>query len=317
MKKLLFIILLSACASSSSSHKQQVCKSLLDIGAARGMSCLHCMVRSDKAEASAKSIVDTLYSSCLKKPAISFLTPGGGFGFNPSILNYAITKLTSGGRTPTFEFYLLNGPSQRKYRDTPVDGLGTKTNPHIFRGQIQSNYKIQMRYVELYAKLEPYLTRIINKKGKVLISPSLEDNFSDSAFGAAVSLLNRFDSVRSNKVQLVRNPCPNCFSGNGKQIPDGVLHEKHSCKIVNTDIASNDGGNYVLAGRVNTYRPKCELAQLQQTMRGYSNLGIPFFLWSAGLQGRQSNAAGSPQTRDYEILTTNEKAFLANFLRTK
>src|SRR5690606_31044936 len=113
-----------------------------------------------------------LNRSCLKNVAISYLIDGS-FGGN---LNYILEDIEQiePGRTVFLELFLLNGSSQRRWKDTPVRGVFTRVEPKEFRTNIIKQDRETYSELDLFLnRLIPFLEQLAEKEVRLLIVPML------------------------------------------------------------------------------------------------------------------------------------------------
>ncbi len=285
----------------------------------RGLACLHCM--HPKAKAQSALIVDLLRRSCLQTIAINYLVDGY-FGYDEQRLKDHISKLTSGGRKLIIEFYLFNGPVQRRWQSTTANSFGIRISPKEFRRRINTDYELQSQYQQLVTRLVPVIRYARSRGANVLLVPSLEDNLDDDSFKQLYQLTK--DAVPpSLGVSYGRSPCPSCYSGNEAGVPQGVFLEAHTASpyfSVSHGIVSNDGEGYYPPG-INTKSPwnsvtLSELLPVQDKAADKMNI---FILWSADRQGLGGNVAlhvlPHPDARHYAVPGNEEQKEIISFLR--
>ena len=293
------------------------CDYLLD-GPPRGLACLHCT--QPEARVSAQQIRNVLISSCVKNIAINYLVDGT-FGFDEVFLTDEITELTRGGRRLFVSFYLSNGPAQRRYRSTRIDGFGTKIAPWEFRQRIQYDPVFIGQYQQIVDRLVPVL-RYAQQRGAVIsLVPALEDNLTNSAFksmyDATLDVL-----PASLLVSVGRNACGyTCYDGNEVGVPDGVFKEVHTASPYNVaggGISTNDGVDYTSAASPST-GAETTLDALRSLRNAAGDNNSIFILWSAKRQGLSSNFRQSgypiPRERSYANISLRERSELIAFLR--
>ncbi|MCB0323318.1 MAG: hypothetical protein KDD69_07070 [Bdellovibrionales bacterium] len=281
----------------------------------RGLACLHCT--QPEARNSARQIADVLSDSCLASPAINYLVDGT-FGFDETFLTDQITQLTEGGRQLFVTFYLANGPAQRQYDITVVEGFGARIDPEEFRYRIQHDPALQGRYQSLVDRIVPVVRYALQRGAAVSLIPMLEDNLSDEAFRAMAELLLAVIPPDLT-VAVGRNPCPGCYSGNDHGIPPGFFEELHTDWAgvgISNGIVTNDGRHYHSAAAPST-NAETTLDELRAVRDAAGRNNNTFILWSAARQGLpESNGAHPlPSQRYYAPLAAAERSELIRFLR--
>jgi len=266
--------------------------------------------------------------ACLKRIAIGVVTDGS-FGYDESLLREQIQKLTSAGRELSLHLYLLNGPAQRRYLYRAFNGFGTRMSPHRFRRLILYDKKFQKKYTAYVSTLAPVIREAVEAGVFVSISPMLEDNLSDAAF-VKLMMLSKEALGLGGEVTWTRNPCPLCFSGNGKAIPTGVGHEYHAGSgsvPSHATVVSNDGWGFVYFKGDRVPHP-ASISLGYQTQYAISIDGLAhlrdeasknnavFLAWFSKYQGTPFRSYWSdPRRRAYPAPTDSELAQITEFLR--
>ncbi|MCC6932680.1 MAG: hypothetical protein IT292_05445 [Deltaproteobacteria bacterium] len=288
----------------------------LKITTPRGLSCLHC--NQDGARAQAQAIASILHRSCLKNIAINYLIDGT-FSFDAEILYDHITKLTDGDRRLFVYFYLTNGATQRLWRKTPIDALGTKISPDDFRDRILYDTELQGRYRKIVRRLIPFI-RYANARGAVVsLIPGLEDNLSNRAFQKLYSLALK-ELPTDVHVGFGRNACPSCSSGNEEYVPRGLFTEQHTDSRyfqARDGVVTNDGREYS-SPIMEVGNARVTLEALKAVRNAATKTNNTFILWSARRQGITQNSESMlvhPRNRQYAVPTLEERRELIDFLR--
>lgn len=279
----------------------------------RGLSLIHAF--AEKAEQQVRELADVLFNARIKNVAINVLCDSS-FGGNFHIVEEVIEKLNSRGRKCYLLLYLTNGPSQRKYTTTSIDGFGTKISPEEFRDRIQSDASFQVRYRAIAAQAASLALLNMQHGGVSRIVPQLEDNQTDTSFGAMWSLLR---GIVPAEIQLGRNPCKQCWPGNGEEIPEAFFKEEHvhgaALPQQAAGVVSNDGMTFYLPGQSTQYQPQAELSQLSPALLKAGSLGSWFILWNAKFQGLPGVQTPAADQRNYAMPTQAEKESIISFLR--
>ncbi len=296
----------------------EACDRLL-LGPPRGLACLHCL--HPKAQGQAEIISSILLRSCLKNVALNYLVDGT-FSFDEGFLLEQIRYLSDEGRNLSLVFYLGNGPAQRRYSSTRINGFGAKISPEEFRGRIHSDPGLQAQYQRLVSRLVPVIRYARQNRARVYLVPMLEDNLDDSSFEKLFELT--LDVLGpDSQAAVVRNPCGYvCYDGNSIGLPDGVGDEAHiMVPPINSEsvIVTNDGRDYRSPAKGDPGSAVINLADLSMLRDAAAQKGIVFILWDAARQGLPEDYERTqfalPQDRTYKIPSTAEQEELISFLR--
>ena len=292
------------------------CPELLD-STPRGLACLHCMQPEARAQAEALAMV--LHRSCLKNIAINYLADGS-FSFDASLLYNHINLLTQNGRQLFLYFYLTNGPSQRRYRSTPIEALGTKISPDEFRKRVLGDAATQVAFQANVKRLIPFIRYANSRGAQVSLVMGLEDNLSRQAFNKLYSLAN--EALPSDlQVSLGRNACEGCYSGNDGYVPKGAFTEKHLATSSFWDrdgMITNDGQDYSSPNSPGNKFLNLTLDDLRGVQERAGALNNAFILWSAERQGLPENSKSlniAPKDRVYVVPSYKERLELIEFLK--
>ena len=307
------LIGLSALFASFPSIAYGDCKSLRDT-TPQGIACFNCL--HPRAEAQAKSIAEILKKSCLKKIAISYLVDGS-FG-DVSRLQMQIQNLQGEDREIFLHLYLLNGPSQRRYRSTPITGIGTQMSPIQFRKELKERGGIYMEVRQLLRRIFEPLKMISDSGVQLSIIPMLEDNLDDESFQAVAEIVQT--EFKGLSYRIGRNPCSDCYPGNGRRLPSGFFLEVHTSDPNHVPLngsVSNDGEDVSFDGHEGS-QPLSTLKRVRDAARAK---GTVFFLWNAEYQGLRVSGGKitgnevSADKRPYPIPTEEEAEALTEFLK--
>lgn len=295
-------------------ERPDICQTLV-VETPRGLSCIHCL--NSNAEVQREVFLQILLDTCLKNVALSYLVDGS-FGSNFAAIEEDVATLVESGRTPFIHIYLLNGPSQRRYRNTPISGLFTRVSPERFRSKLKSDGVTREQIGELVSNLVPTLNNIVARGGIVSLVPMLEDNLDDESFVALTELVLSALPADLN-VSLGRNSCKGCYRGNENGLPNGLFEERHSLGSAATlkdGVISNDGKSVAFGNTRGI-----TLTSLAKTQASAAANNSMFLFWHAPYQGLQvsnGNVTGhalSPQLRSYAVPTSEESAVLVKFLQ--
>lgn len=317
MKQILLILSLliftaSSCDNDKPSPQPPAGSNLIQNTDYQGHAGLHCLVGRAWAD-NCDQIVQTIKETNLKKVAFNVLV-GGGFGNDVGRLKHIVHELTEGGRELLLEIYITNGPSQRGYQTTPVNGLGTKTSPEDWRWQVQYDPNVRQAYKNIILRYKPVYELLLQRGGKLAICPALEDNLTDAAFESLKQLtLATWHEVNVHALpmMLVRNPCENCYPGNQGFISGGVFVEHHKPNQWNYtgSIATNDGIEVIFGTESTSYPRQVKLSDIPRPR------GNAYIHWCAKCQGLFGGPGGDPNHRNYVRYTEAERQALISKLR--
>ena len=311
-----------ACAAALLAKAEPPRCGRLSNGPARGVMCLHCMY--PPARAGVDALTDALLHSCRKNAALSFVTDGS-WGFDGDIIRAQVAKLTAAGRTVHLHLYIVNGPGQRRWSMRMFKGW-SMINPWLLnRALLRKNHPLRRTFVKEVKKLLPIIAAARALGAVVTMSPALEDNFSNSAFTEALSILRR-TVPHSYRVQFVRSPCGDCYPGNQTHFPAGVVAELHPAGTdfgLRNSIIANDGffflfragASSALGGAAHSARTFA-FDHVRAQARRASSLGNKYFLWIGKYQGsRMFLDMTPPEKRSYPLPTKQEVEDIAALLR--
>lgn len=279
------------------------CAQLIDT-APRGLACLQC--NHPNAHYQADVIADIMLHSCLKNLAINYLVDGT-FDYDETFMRYHLDKLAVGGRQVFANFYLFNGPAQRRYASTPVTALAAKISPEEFRKRLLSDAAFQNEVVAHVRRYEPLFRYAAQKGISVSVVPMLEDNLSDESFQALLQLVMQ-GLPGDVSFAIGRNPCPTCYNGNEKTVTPPLFTELHTRLpdfSINNALITNDG-----------YDP-ANVSEMRPVRAQAETLGDMFILWGAARQGLWDGATvnTNPDERFYVVPSAAERKALTEFLR--
>ncbi|MCC6220060.1 MAG: hypothetical protein IT291_02345 [Deltaproteobacteria bacterium] len=298
-----------------------ICSRLLP-GSPRGLSCLHCT--QPEARNQARVLVNTLLQSCVKNVAISFLVDGT-FGFDEGFLKEQIDTLSASGRKLFISFYLLNGATQRQWKGTSINAVGTKTPPEEFRKRLFSDTKLQSDIQQLVLRLLPVIRHAKHAHSDVTLILALEDNLTDKAFAKLSEIVSAVVPT-TLMLRFGRNACVGCYPGNQGGIEDGYVEEVHTlsaamAKSVADGIVSNDGLYYSwdeesaadsAGGTLPTLQ---DLGAVRDAAQSKNNA---FLLWTGEFQGRfivEERIPIHPSRRNYVMPAPRQISRIMEFLR--
>jgi len=318
---LILVIVTEGCSNNGNSDgpnpipepPQNVCTNLIP-KSPRGMQCLHCNVPNAKAQANA--LVDITYKSCVSRPAINFLV-GGGFGFNAPLMSSLIEKLSRNGREPHVVFYLTSGPNQRGWAECRVAGFGDCIKPEEFRRKIRLEVPYQLEYRSLFNRLKPLIRQIHEAGGQSFVIAALEDNLDDISFIVMSDLLlPAFEP--GIPIKRCRNPCPNCYPGNGSRIPVNHCREDHTISASHNifqGIVSNDGATALFPGEQSNFNPQFDVQAFRPWLSRSAVMESVAILWIAKYQGLYGGSLPPVDQRNYAMPVFGEAETLLQILR--
>ncbi|MBP9837915.1 MAG: hypothetical protein KBC84_04305 [Proteobacteria bacterium] len=293
-----------------------ICETLIETSP-RGISCLHCM--QSEAASQADALIKILVDTCLKNVAVSYLLDGT-FSYDENLLKKHIDILTSDNRRLFLHLYFINGPSQRRYKNTVSDGFAATSSPEEFRKKISHDVTFQNKYKNYLQGFNSLIAYANSKNVALSIVPVLEDNLEVESFEKIASLTTE---AFQNPVMIGRNPCPGCYDGNDHRVPNGYFQESHSvnnCNKIRNGIITNDGDVTELDIRNKNISGQISLKELRIARDHCSINNNIFILWNASYQGLIAKGSGSfgrkdYSKRDYPLPNESERANLIKFLR--
>lgn len=284
-------------------------------GQARGYTMLYAM--QSEARSVVETQVETLLSAKIREPYIGVLIDGT-FGRDFTYLKQVIERLSVDGRALTLALYLTNGPTMRKWRETPIDALFSKINPSDFRQRIRRDQTLQAQFlaVVLQAKDVFEFNVSLNPGNNNVAIVMLEDNLDSLAYRA----MREIASAEIGAVAgFVRNPCLGCYEGNDDATL-GDPREEHNLSRYNV-LARGDG--YSLDGTGFLYpdgsgsESGVTAAQLRDLMSNSFARGLRYFgLWQYQWQGLEVGGGNPrPSTRTYVPSNFDQQEFEVEILR--
>ncbi len=283
-------------------------------GQARGYTMLYAM--QPTARGVVERNVQALLTSHVKDVYIGVLIDGT-FGQDFEYLRTLVTRLSSNGRRLTLALYLSNGPTMRKWDETPIDALFSRINPREFRNRIIREQALQSQYVEVARKAKrifAFNTGLSPFNTNVAI-PMLEDNLDRNSYRVMRDLAR--NEIRENCV-FMRNPCVGCFLGNdGDTLGDP--REEHTMKLFPSlkpgDSFSLDGIGFVYPGMGKTIELSAD--ELLNVMSDSYEKGLRYVgLWRHDWQGVKHGVPNDhPESRAYLASGDDELGFEIDALR--
>lgn len=285
----------------------------------QGVMCLHCMHR--KANGGVSALTDSLVNACIKNIAIGFLTDGS-FGFDKSVIESEVIKLSQEGRKVFLHLYIVNGPGQRRWKLGAFKSFAIM-NPVEFRGEIRRNIKLRREYAEQVKRLIPVISLTVSLGGVVYLAPALEDNLDDASF-KTISNLTLRALPKTLPFTLVRNPCSDCYGGNTTGLPNGVIREHHTSKFdfsLQDGVISNDGKYFVFpngtssSGSGSSAMPSYTFSDLRNVRDRARRQNDIFLLWIGKYQGSRLGMELQPvNQRNFEFPSAYEVREITDFL---
>ena len=278
------------------------CPTLLELPAARGVACLHCL--QPEARAQAETLSDILAETCLKKVAINYIVDGS-FGWDEAFLKTQIDKLTTGGRELYLIFYTDNGPWRRRWKRKLGPVAVNHIEPTTYRFLLLFDPTIRDSYRAVVDRVVPIMG-YAGSLGAHLHLSTLEDNFDDLSFQEWFNLTGERVPPWL-PVSYGRSPCRGCYPLNTATVPAGFYHEVHSDRRVrglSWGIVTNDGDGHS--------NPDALRSAMISATAGYNI----FILWTEKYQGvGKGGALIHPADRRYPIPTAKERAAIIQLLR--
>lgn len=220
-------------------------------GQARGYTMLYAM--QPQARAVVERQVQAMLTAHIKDLYIGVLIDGT-FGRDFEYLRSIISRLSAEGRRLTVALYLSNGPTMRRWRETPIRALFSTINPVEFRQRIRREQGLQNEYLDVARQAQRiflFNTGSYPANSNVAIV-MLEDNLDQASYRTMRELAR---SVVRESALLMRNPCVGCFSGNdGDTLGDA--REEHTLERFDLlqpgDAFSFDGIGFAYPGMAPT-----------------------------------------------------------------
>ena len=285
-------------------------------GQGRGYAMLYAL--QPEARAVVESNVSTLLAARVREPFIGVLIDGT-FGKDFGYLRELIRRLNADGRNLQLALYIANGPAQRRYKNPPYEVPFVRIRPEDFRREIRrSNSDAQVQYLQMLsdARLLFEYNLKTNPEARNYAVVMLEDNLERDSFRAMAQLAR--DQVEA-VATIVRNPCPNCYSGNdGESL--GFAIEDHSVDRFNLlDV----GGGFTLDGAGFSYPNETSSQgvtseQVISLANGAYQRGLQYFgLWREEWQGIENGQLlKDPKGRVYVASTAEQTDFEVTVLRS-
>ena len=277
------------------------CGPLIDLPP-RGVSMLHCDLNKPRPQC--ESLVQLMKDSCVKRLAVGYLVDDV-FGFRPTHIQHDLTQLSSEGREVSVNFYLMNGPWQRRCNDHPNGPFDVRMCAPQFNSAVKGDPGTRTQVKARAERLVPLIQAAKALGVTVYVTPMLEDNMDNSAFAAVMGIIKPV--LDPHQVRYVRNG----GTGHGAQFTE-VHNPEHRLPGA---IMVNDGVTYEFPGEHSTYPRKISEASLRSAFSYYAQNGPYWIAWHAGVQGLTSGTLPPPEQRNYRTLSAADKQFLINLLR--
>lgn len=282
-------------------------------GQARGYTMLSAM--QPEARVVVETQVETLLSAKIREPYIGVLIDGT-FGRDFTYLKDVIERLSGDGRALTLALYLTNGPTMRKWRETPIDALFSRINPSDFRQRIRREQQLQAQFlaVVLQAKDVFEFNISLNSGNNNVAIVMLEDNLDSFAYRAMREIAS---AEIGSLAGFIRNPCLGCYEGND-DITLGDPREEHKLERYNI---LKRGDAYSLDGLGFSYPDGSgnglAAAQLRDLMVNSYSRGLRYVgLWRYEWQGLEFGGGNPrPETRTHTPSNPDQQEFEIEMLR--
>lgn len=284
-------------------------------GQARGYTMLYAM--QPEARQVVEANVQALLGARVRQPHIGVLIDGT-FGRDFGYLKDIITRLSAEGRALTLVLYLSNGPTMRKWEETPIDQhIFARISPEEFRLQIRRNVRLRAEFlaVVLQAKDVFLHSASLGAGNTNLAVVMLEDNLEVLSYRALREIAaEQLGSIAG----FVRNPCLNCRPGND----DNTLGDPREEHELGRFAILKSGDGYSLDG-VSFRYPNGEGSgvtpeQLVNYLNESVRKGLRYFgLWREEWQGVRNGLPNKrPEERTYVASNPDEQSFEIDMLRT-
>lgn len=301
-KALLYPVLFLCLGCGDGTEKGDIpklnCETIAD-APPRGVSLLH--LSHTNARPQVERITGVMESLCIRRLALASLVDGS-FGLDVPYIESVVTRLSANHELHLF-LYLYNGSSQRRWKNSAIQGLFTTIEPGEFRKRIKKDASLQRQYRDMALSILDLTKNAQALGARVYWTFGLEDNLDMEGIRVLEGILRGY---MPQGVTLVRNPCPGCYPGNSRDY--GAYMGEHHGDGLNFSSASmvisNDG-----------YRD--DFQQLRSVRDKAAGLGSIFLYWNKawqGLDGRGYIAAGE---RNYKVPSLDEERELKNFLEGK
>lgn len=181
------------------------------VGQARGYTMLYAM--QPEARAVVESQVQALLSARIREPYIGVLIDGT-FGRDFTYLKDIIKRLSVGGRSLTLVLYLSNGPTMRKWKETPIDALFSRIDPVEFRQTIRRAQNLQNQFLAVATQAHDIFefNLSVGSSNSNVAIVMLEDNLDAASYRVMRDLANQqIESIAG----FIRNPCLGCSEDKG------------------------------------------------------------------------------------------------------
>lgn len=264
-----------------------------------GIQCQH-----PNAHAQCAVLADIAIRAGIDQPASIELVDGSFGAFNAEITNAKIRRMAQGGRRPWIGFYLGDGPAQRRFKSTKLNGFHTRTDPAKYRKLIQHDGPTREKFKsQVVQPLLPTIDLVNELNGTVvLVYGGLEDNLDRDSSNAQWQLAK--EVVGDHVVKWARNPCK-CYDGADDYVPPGVMRERH------TDSDNFPTTNGIITNDGNDWR---SIKDAEQSLDHGAKNGVAWFYWRSDFQGF-SEPPQAADDRHYYTPGPAEQEELVNLLR--
>jgi hypothetical protein len=283
-------------------------------GQARGYAMLSAM--QPEARPVVEAQIQNLLSSRIRQLYVSVLIDGT-FGRDFTYLKEIVARLTSADHSLTLVLYLSNGPTMRKWRETPIDELFSRLDPLDFRQRIRRDQQLRVQFlaVTLQAKEIFEFSHSLNDQNRNVAIVMLEDNLDILAYRSMREIAaEQLGTIAS----FTRNPCLGCLPGNDDDTM-GDAREEH--KVDRFGILKR-GDGYTLDAVGFQYpniggdglTPENTIDLLRES---FNKELLYFGLWRHDWQGVKEGVANKlPSERVYIPSTPDQLEFEIQLLRT-
>lgn len=282
-------------------------------GQARGYTMLYLM--HPAARATVEAQIDIMLESGVEQLYLGVLTDGT-FGKDFSYLQSVLRRLHDAGRRIVLSLYLTNGPTMRRWQSTPITAGFNRIDPERFRDLIRFDPDVRAQFVNMAEEILPTVRQLrqLSSGHRIIITVMLEDNLRRDSYDAMRQLAQ---SVYGEQVRFIRNPCPNCYSGNDDDaVGDGI--EVHSPNRLNI-LTSRDGFSLDGSGirYLDEEGPEALSVDEVRTLLDRSlEQGVGYFaLWRKERQGIYDDELAHPDSRTYEVPTAAQIELEIELLR--
>jgi hypothetical protein len=285
-------------------------------GQARGYTMLYAM--QPQARPVVEANVQALLSSRVREPYIGVLIDGT-FGRDFNYLKEIITRLSDDDRDLTVALYLSNGPTMRKWKETPIDEhIFARISPLEFREQIRWNMRLKAEFLAVAIQAKDVFNHntSLNPGNSNVAIVMLEDNLDALSYRA----LREIGAEQVGSIAgFIRNPCVGCGVEGSDDNTLGDPREEHAIDrfaiLKQGDAYSLDGVGFRYP---NSSGDGVSPEQLDSMLKASVERRLRYFgLWRHEWQGVIEGVPNRrPQERNFIASNQDQLGFEIQALRT-